>query len=113
MPGILGMYDLALIPLIKPIYGAVPSKIYEAMAAGLPILFAGGGEGAEIIETYELGWVCAPSDFSSIQAAIQEITRLSENLLQEKRNNCLKAAETLFSRDRQIENLDSLLRASL
>lgn len=113
IPGILAMHDFALIPLVKPIYGAVPSKIYEAMAAGLPILFAGGGEGAKIIETYDLGWVCAPSDFSAIQAAIQEIISLPENILQEKRNNCLRAAKTLFSRDRQIENLDTLLRASI
>lgn len=37
--------DMTLIPLVKNIYGAVPSKIYDSMAATLPIMFVGEGEG--------------------------------------------------------------------
>src|SRR5690606_8740898 len=39
IPVMLKQHDGALIPLTKMIYGAVPSKIYEAMAAELPVLF--------------------------------------------------------------------------
>lgn len=105
VPGMLVQYDLTLIPLIKPIYGAVPSKIYEAMAAGLPILFAGGGEGAEIIKTHELGWVCEPSDFLAMQAVLDEISTLPITGIAEKRANCLRAAREHFSRDIQVKQL--------
>ena len=62
IPAMLKRYDAALIPLTKNIYGAVPSKIYEAMAAGLPIIFSGEGEGARIIQENKLGWVNHPTD---------------------------------------------------
>ena len=110
MPKTLVKYDLALIPLVKPIYGAVPSKIYEAMAAGLPIVFCGGGEGARIIDRYDLGWVCAPSDFAAIQNTINEIITCDELVLQRKRLNCLKAAKQVFNRELQINTLDQRLR---
>lgn len=112
VPAMLMQYDLTLIPLIVPIYGAVPSKIYEAMAAGLPILFAGGGEGAVIIRQYDLGWVYEPSDFEAMQAGLEAIARLPEAVLSEKRQNGLRAAREVFSREIQLESLsDNLLRS--
>ena len=52
IPNILGKHDCTLIPLVKNIYGAVPSKIYESMASGLPILFAGEGEGVAVLADF-------------------------------------------------------------
>ena len=43
-------YDIAFIPLIKRIYGSVPSKIFEYTRLGLPVLYAAGGEGGEIVK---------------------------------------------------------------
>jgi glycosyltransferase involved in cell wall biosynthesis len=106
-------YDLTLIPLIKPIYGAVPSKIYEAMAAGLPIIFTGGGEGAEIIKEYNTGWVCDPSDYTAIRSKIKEITLMDKSQLELIKNNCVKAATNVFNRDKQIEKLHLFLLNSL
>lgn len=109
IPEILVNYDITLIPLKKNIYGAVPSKIYEAMAAGLPILFTGGGEGARIIERYDLGWVCDPLNYSQIQLTLNEITVLPKEVLDKKRRNCLKTANDIFNREIQIDNLNKLL----
>ncbi len=113
IPQTIMQYDLTLIPLIKPIYGAVPSKIYEAMAAGLPIIFTGGGEGAEIIKEYNTGWVCDPSDYGAIMSKIKEITLMNKTQLELIRNNCLHAATHVFNRDKQIEKLNSFLLNSL
>src|SRR5690606_8008009 len=43
-------YDIAFIPLIKRIYGSVPSKIFEYTRLGLPVLYSAGGEGGDIIK---------------------------------------------------------------
>ncbi len=109
VPAMLSMHDLTLIPLVKPIYGAVPSKIYEAMAAGLPMLFAGGGEGANIVQSHEVGWTCPPSDFQQMQALLNHIANLPEETLETIRQNCLRAARDVFDRDIQIQNLHTWL----
>ena len=44
MPEIWSSSDIALIPLKKYITGAVPSKLYEAMSSGLPIILISSGE---------------------------------------------------------------------
>lgn len=109
VPAMLSRYDLTLIPLVKPIYGAVPSKIYEAMAAGLPILFAGGGEGADIVHSHQVGWTCPPSDFHQMQVLLEHIASLSDETLGRMRQNCLRAAKEVFDRKLQISNLHAWL----
>lgn len=107
VPGILAKYDITIIPLIMPIFGAIPSKIYEAMAAGLPIIFTGGGEGAQIIKQYELGWICEPSDFPAIAQTIQQVSLLDKNAMEQLQNNCRNAARDVFDREIQIQELNS------
>lgn len=109
IPATLSKADIALIPLIKPIEGAVPSKIYEAMAAGLPILFSGGGEGEQIIKTYDTGWVCKPRKHQDISACIQQIANSDRTELITKKANCLNAAKNVFNREIQIDQLHQLL----
>src|SRR5690606_36484235 len=50
-------YDLALIPLVNRIYGSVPSKVFELSRLALPIVYFSDGEGAQIVEQLELGFV--------------------------------------------------------
>jgi glycosyltransferase involved in cell wall biosynthesis len=109
IPNMLHQYDLTLIPLVKPIYGAVPSKIYEAMAAGLPILFAGGGEGSEIVEKYKIGWICQPSDFKAMSITLDKIAQLTEDKLFKYRENCKFVSVEIFDRKIQINQLHKLL----
>lgn len=113
VPAMLMQYDLTLIPLIKPIFGAIPSKIYEAMAAGLPIIFTGGGEGAELIARYKTGWICTPADYPQIEATIRQIGQLDPATLASIKVNCLDAARNVFNRSIQIDLLQSFLEQSL
>ncbi|MGF1534416.1 MAG: glycosyltransferase family 4 protein [Bernardetiaceae bacterium] len=63
---ILSTYDAALVVQGQHILGTVPSKVYEAMGAGLPILLLGGGEAGRIVEESGCGWVCPPGDYASL-----------------------------------------------
>jgi len=109
VPAVLSKHHLTLIPLKKPIYGAVPSKIYEAMAAGLPILFAGGGEGASIVSEYKVGWTCEPSDYHAMNILLKQLENLAEDEWELYRQNCLLAAKNSFDRGAQIEGLHKWL----
>lgn len=109
VPDELIKYDIALVPLAREIFGAVPSKIYEAMAVGLPIIYSGGGEANEIIQNNEVGWICEPSNFKEISDTIKQVSQLPTNKLQEYSSRSRNAAETIFDRKIQIQNLDTFL----
>ena len=55
-------YHLSIIPLAAAIHGAVPSKIFDLLPAGIPILFSGNGEGARIVEECGFGLVSEYGD---------------------------------------------------
>jgi len=67
-------YDIAFIPLIKRIYGSVPSKIFEYTRLGLPVLYAAGGEGGEIVKKESLGWVVPVNDLKALQDFINTVS---------------------------------------
>lgn len=112
IPETLMAYDITLIPLVTPIYGAIPSKIYEAMAAGLPIIFSGGGEGERIIEEHHAGWSCTPSDHRQIAEQIKAVAMMDNEELDKIRANCIKAARNVFNREIQVEHLNQFLLKS-
>ncbi|RMH69129.1 MAG: glycosyltransferase WbuB [Actinomyces sp.] len=55
--------------------GARPAKTFPAMATGLPILFAGEGEGAELVERAGAGIVTPPGDPEALAAAVCRLAR--------------------------------------
>lgn len=112
IPTILSQADCTLVPLVKNIYGAVPSKIYESMAAGVPILFCGEGEGRRIIEENNLGWTANPLDYKQLTSNITLIASQKEAWV-EKRNNCLSCASNKFNRPKQVKALYDYMFSSL
>ena len=71
MPALVASADLALVPLKVSLPGAVPSKIYEAMGAGVPIVLVAGGEAADIVERSQAGVSVRPGDVAGLAAAIR------------------------------------------
>lgn len=108
IPAMLQQHDGTIIPLVKHLYGAVPSKIYEAMAAGLPILFCSQGEGGEIIRSNDVGYVSEALDYDGLKANIKKFAEDGET-----RNrmhlNCIKTAKEKFDRNKVIANLSKYL----
>ncbi|MBS1550616.1 MAG: glycosyltransferase family 4 protein [Bacteroidetes bacterium] len=108
IPELLSEYYCTIIPLVNNIYGAVPSKIYEAMAAGLPVLFSGSGEGAKIIRDNKAGLISEPKDFETLKKNILEIKNSIE-LRNEISLNCRNLAESKFDRDRLTDEFSKKL----
>lgn len=111
IPATLEKNDIALVPLTKPIYGAVPSKVYEAMAAGLPIIFMGGGEGEELVAQNKAGWTCRPSDFEALHERLEAIREMSPEDLQNLKGHCKQVAKEVFDRRKQIAKLNVFLES--
>ena len=106
---ILGSFHASIVPLAVPIKGAVPSKIYDLLPHGIPVLFCGGGEGEQIVREHRLGFVSVPGDYESLKAQIIHIKNLTESDYQALRDNCLKASKETFSFSRQMTNYKTFL----
>lgn len=108
IPNLLSGFYCTIIPLVNNIYGAVPSKIYESMAAGLPVMFSGSGEGAKIISEYKVGLVSKPKDYDSLKENIIKIKN-SVSLRNEMSERGRKLAEEKFDRNVLIDEFSDKL----
>ena len=103
-------YDLSIIPLAAHIHGAVPSKIFDLLPVGIPILFSGEGEGARIVEEYGLGLVSAHGDYAALQHNIQTFAEMSNEKYAEYINRCLQTSRNAFSFAKQMERFGDFIR---
>jgi glycosyltransferase involved in cell wall biosynthesis len=112
IPALLAASDVALITLGMSIPGAVPSKIYEAMATSLPILLVADGEPARRVAEAECGLAVSPGDVTSLQAAFARLATDAE-----LRNRLgaagRRAAETTYDRAKTAIRLDHFLSSLL
>jgi glycosyltransferase involved in cell wall biosynthesis len=75
IPGLLASADIAIVPLKRRLIGAVPSKLYEAMASGLPVVLVAEGEPADIVRSTGSGIVVAPGDIDGLAGAVRQLAR--------------------------------------
>ncbi len=73
VPSLLASADIALVPLKTHLPGAVPSKLYEAMASGRPVLLAANGEAATIVRESGAGRVTEPGDSGAMASVLREL----------------------------------------
>jgi colanic acid biosynthesis glycosyl transferase WcaI len=76
VPTILASCDALLLALRRdPLFEVtIPSKLYEYMAAGKPILCSVDGEAASLVATAQCGLPVAPSDGAALAAAIRKLS---------------------------------------
>ena len=112
IPEILASADIAIVPLKKHLIGAVPSKIYEAMASSVPIILLAEGEAAEIVENYEAGIVVSFGDIAGLVTSIHNLANHA-HLRQKMGSNGRKAAELYFDRDHIVKDFVKHLEQSI
>lgn len=86
---------VALVPLSNRIQGAVPSKIFELIQHEVPIIFSGGGEGADIVNQYNLGLTAPPGNVKGISELLQVFRSYS----QDEYDALIKSIQTAKSHD--------------
>jgi len=71
MPALLSLFDIAVVPLAdQPLFeGARPSKMFELLAAGVPFVYCGRGEGAALAGASGSASVVPPEDPGALAAA--------------------------------------------
>lgn len=74
VPELVASADIALVPLANDLPGAIPSKLYEAMAVGVPVIFCGGGEAAALVRSADAGVALAPGDTAGLTEAIRDLS---------------------------------------
>ena len=104
--------DIGLVALIKGMWGtAMPSRTYNIMAAGKPVLALTdeGSELAQVIDEDVIGWHLVPGDARSLSELIQQIykTRIE---LPEMGERARAAALAKYSAETAIESYAKTLK---
>ena len=83
MPALYRETDVAAVLLRdRPLFAdALPTKTFEAMAAGRPLVLAAKGEVAQLVEGAGAGVVVAPDDSDGLAAALTFLADLPEREL--------------------------------
>lgn len=106
---VIGNYDASIVPLCTNIKGAVPSKIYELIHYQIPILYVGGGEAADLIQKWKIGFTSFPHDFVALEKNIVILKNLSlfdYNLILD---NCKVVSDEELNFKKQIRELKNKL----
>ncbi len=96
--------DAAIVPLAVRIYGAFPSKIFDILPMGLPILFCGDGEAASFILENGVGYVSTPGDYEGLTGNVRRISTLASEDYQAMSSVCAATARRELNFDVQMDD---------
>lgn len=102
--------DVALVSLVPGMKGiSVPSRMYNIMAAGKPIIAITDpqSEVALTVEEEDMGWIVPPGDANLLVDVIQD-TRSTPLRLAQMGNRARKAAETKYAYEHVLQSYISL-----
>jgi glycosyltransferase involved in cell wall biosynthesis len=103
--------DLFFLPFKAGMEGiSVPSRLYNVLAAGNPVLAVAGAESelAMVIEEEKIGWVVAPGNIEGMLAAVLSAMD-DKRSLPAMRGRARAAAETKYSKDRVVADFVRLV----
>ena len=111
IPALYALADVLLIHLKDdPLFRiTIPSKTYAYLASGKPILAAVAGDAAQVVTEAGAGITCVPEDPEQLVAAIRTLLTLPPQELVEMGQRGRRAAETVYSRERAVTQIESVL----
>ena len=101
----ISVFDVMIIPLIKNelFRITIPSKLYESMAAEIPVLLGVDGEARRIVEEANCGFYFEPENAAALKEKILEYYN-KRTLIETLGKNGRRIAETRFSRNNIVSN---------
>ncbi len=88
----------------------LPSKLFDYVNAGIPVIASDGPEISRIVRQWKLGWVVSPSSVESIREALAGFLAVFPDLAAYKKN-CLAAAEKFCWENEKKVYLDFIKEA--
>jgi len=89
----------------------IPSKLYDAMAVGRPVIVAARGEAAAVTRNGACGLVIDPEDGRGLAGAIRAL--MSDSALADQLGRAGKAASAPLARSRQVQTLEGVLAGAV
>lgn len=114
MPALWSLCDVAIVPLRdSPVFATViPSKIFESMGMGVPIMMSlPEGEATGIIRRSDAGVCVPPENPEALAEALKQLA-VSPTELARLRENALRAAPR-FSRETQARMMLQVLETTV
>jgi glycosyltransferase involved in cell wall biosynthesis len=106
--------DVAVMPIQPSTLNhrlATPNKLFEALAAGVPVVASDFAEMRAIIlgdPDGPLGAMCRPADVADVARAIRQIVELPESETAALRSRCLRAAHERWNWETESARLVAL-----
>jgi len=108
VPEILGTANAIIVPLKTQLTGAVPSKLYEAMAMGKPVILIAEGEAKRIVDDSNCGIVVHPGDVDGLVTAMLHLEAHPETCKQMGENG-RRSAVHHHDRTRIVDEFSAFL----
>lgn len=88
-----------------------PSKFYDSLACGTPVIVTNPGWTKSFVEEYNAGWYAPAEDPAALAATIKQVLGNPEKL-QQAGTNGAAIARHLFDRQQMVQQVESILQAA-
>ncbi len=113
IPGYLSAADVVLVPLISQrLIGALPSKMFDAMACKRPVILSAAGEATTILHEADAGLILPPQDSEALCQALM-LLKQDDDKREKYGENGRSVTVKKYSRQAQAQELTQLLSNTL
>ena len=111
MPSFFARADALLVTLSdQPIFAmTIPGKLQSYLAAGMPVVAALNGEGADVVRRGNAGLTCSAGDAQGLANAVLSLTHLSDEERRNMGQRALNLSQQEFDRDTIISQVEQVL----
>ena len=101
--------DVCVVPLSTRIRGALPSKLFDLLPQGIPVLFCGRGEGADFVAKRGVGFVSESADYPTLIDNIKRMRDMTAEEYEEMSERCIRVSREELNFDYQMHELYDFL----